>query len=353
MSKGFIRQWYEKRGPQWCAERTGLSYGSVKQLAHSMGLRWDKARRGRIESHLRNYLKEDGWHKVAADLGIAEGTARRWAKKFDIEGPPDGRGAKRTKLSEEQVGLIVGNYPERSCVEIGDILGLSRDIVERVLRDAGLYLGFGRRADRCTNKAFFSEWSENLAYVLGYMCADGSVGEYTHIDTDGRRARKVCQSSITSKDRQILEDIRTAMGLMARVCSYEKDGETYHHLTTGCRWVYEQWRKLGIQPRKTYEGLPEPLLSEDFLPAFVRGFFDGDGCWSKGAISFCCMDASFLQWLLERLLAVAGGDIPRIAQCRDNTLCLKWSIGGARAARIREWMKPTGKGLRLKRKWAA
>ena len=350
-NKEFLAKWYEEKGPKWCAEVTGLSYESVKQSAHMMGLRWDKAKRYRIGSFLRDNLKDKGWAESARELGLAEGTVRRWAKKLGIEGLPDGRGSKPKVLTKEQQEMIRSEYPAKSCQAVASDVGLSRDVVEMFLRDEGLYIGMDRYADLAVNKSFF-EWSEDLAYVLGYMFADGSVGRYLRHEL-GRSDRVVPNSSITSKDRQILDDIRDRMGLKADVCSYKKNGENYHHLTTSCRWVYNQWRELGVRPRKSYEGMGVPNIPSRLVSHFVRGFFDGDGSRSGDgySIKFGCTDVNFILWIRGVLMGVVGGREPEISVVKNKTIFFSFAFYADRARKIYEWMMPSKEGLRLKRKW--
>ena len=350
-TKEFLTKWYESKGPKWCAEETGKSYGAIKQMASSMGLRWADSRRDQIRKHLEAHLA-DGWGLAARQLNLSEGSVRRWAKKLQIQGPPDARGAKKKEVSDEQSKRILDSYPQMSCVAIGNREGLTRDVVERVLRDSGAYLGFNRRSDVSVDKTFF-EWGEDLAYVLGYMFSDGSVGKYGKSDSDGRTKRSVVQSSITSKDRQILDDIRERMGLAANVCPYVRDGEQYYHLTTNCKWVYEQWRRLGVNPRKTYEGLPIPDVPEGLVRHFIRGFFDGDGSGSRDGYSLKmgCSDVNFLIWMRNVLVGVSGGQEPKMTLKKTGNPFFSFVFYADRAKHIKSWMAPSVTGLRLKRKW--
>jgi len=221
--KEFLQRWYEEKGIEWCAERLGKSCGSIKQMAHTMGLNYRKAKQERIRSHLSERLLVDGWKKVEADLGLSEGKAYLWAKKLGIKGPPDERGAKPTELLENQRKVILEQYPLRSTNAIASLTGLTNDIVIGFLQRSGRYIGFERRADVVVDKGRF-DWSSDFAYVLGYMYADGSVGEYPKSDSDGRRKRKLTTSSITSKDEHILWDIRERMGVESKavfVCQEE------------------------------------------------------------------------------------------------------------------------------------
>lgn len=332
--------------------KLGKSCTVVKQTAHTMGLNYRKAKQDRIRIHLSERLVEDGWKKVATDLGLSEGRVRLWAAKLGIKGPPDGRGAKPTELSKEQMSMILEQYPLKSTNVIADSMGLTNDIIIGFLKRMEKYLGFERRADLVVDKKRF-EWSSDLAYVLGYMYADGSIGEYSKLDCDGREKRKLPTSSITSKDEHILWDIRDRMGWNAKPCSFEKDGETYWHIATSCCWVFNQWVKLGIKPRKSFEGMVIPNISEKFLPHFIRGFFDGDGSKNKDgySVKFGCTDEKFMEWLRDIVMGVIGGSIPKMTIANNITKFYSFVVYADRARILLDWMSPGESDLRLHRKW--
>lgn len=61
------------------------------------------------------------------------------------------------------------------------------------------------------NESFFKKWSPNMAYVLGYIYADGSLTNCDYI-----RARYLTISSI---DKDSIERIRIMMGSLHNITS--------------------------------------------------------------------------------------------------------------------------------------
>ncbi len=49
-------------------------------------------------------------------------------------------------------------------------------------------------------------------------------------------------------------------------------------LTLASKNMVERLMEIGMMPRKTYRDDPLPDMTEDMLPHFIRGYFDGDGC---------------------------------------------------------------------------
>jgi len=357
----FLEKWYCEKGPKWCAEQLGKSVGSVQQTAYAMGLNYRMARMEKIRKHIGENLKVDGWKKVANDLELPIGNVREWAKKLGIEGPPDARGAKPTELTKEQEEVVLTMYPEKSPWVISKETGLTGEVVLGFLKRRGLYQGFSRRAGVSVNKGFF-HWSNDFAYVFGYMCADGSIGEYAKRGSGIRKNRLMPVSSITSKDEQILQDIGLRMGLKSKPKSHIRKMSQftlkrakYWRLVTSCRWVFDKWTEYGLKPRKSYVGIGVPNVPIEFARHFVRGFFDGDGSKSRDgySVKFGCTDKVFIEWLRSVVIGVVGGNMPKISIADNKTMFFSFVVYAGRAKKMLEWMSPGQSDLRLERKWAA
>lgn len=120
---------------------------------------------------------------------------------------------------------------------------------------------------REVNHDFFSRWSSEMAYILGYFCADGNM----HRD----KKNKSWHFRIASNDRAHLQTIKKTMasthGFLTR--------KTQPKLLT-MQFVSERICKdllaLGITPRKSLT-LQFPKVPLEYLNDFIRGYFDGDG----------------------------------------------------------------------------
>lgn len=122
------------------------------------------------------------------------------------------------------------------------------------------------------NKDFFKTWSNTMAYILGYIYADGNI------DKSKYRMR------ISSIDIQILEDINA---IIENTCPIKEE-----HNKLGKWWtlkvdnqeMYKDLVVLGITPNKSLNCKLQ-YVPKEYVKDFVRGFFDRDGCvyakWSK------------------------------------------------------------------------
>jgi len=132
------------------------------------------------------------------------------------------------------------------------------------------------------NKDFFKKWTPEMAYVLGFMYADGDI-------EDNRESSRTQYTTIASVDKGILEAIKRAMNSDhilnyrgARNVTY-KNGKTYrsagiYRLRIGSKEMYEDLLKLGLTPRKSLTIEFPQNIPNQYVGHFIRGYFDGDGC---------------------------------------------------------------------------
>lgn len=118
--------------------------------------------------------------------------------------------------------------------------------------------------------------TEEKAYVLGFICADG------HVERD-----RLC-IGVATKDRDILEKIRIALQSnhpikeMQKTNPYKKSPRrilTLAHLMIGSVTLVKPLIDMGLVGNKTYtlnrdilKYVPKYLMRD-----FLRGYFDGDG----------------------------------------------------------------------------
>jgi len=135
--------------------------------------------------------------------------------------------------------------------------------------------GGGRKRKYSVDDYFFDEIdSEESAYILGFMFADGWVSE------------QYKQMVITLKydDVELLEKINKAMNSNFPIKSHYAKYSDKHKSTKKCsiqitsHRIYDNLNKMGCIPRKTDSlHFPQFLKSGKFIRHFLRGYFDGDG----------------------------------------------------------------------------
>ncbi|MCX6707462.1 MAG: hypothetical protein NT001_04970, partial [Candidatus Woesearchaeota archaeon] len=160
------------------------------------------------------------------------------------------------------------------------------------------------------NREYFKKFSRNMAYILGYIASDGCVSEKSLI--------------LCSKDRDLLDDINKE--LKSEVQIKQRLGK-YYVLSFSSIIMLKDLKRLGITMRKTFT--LKPLnIPRRFHSDFIRGFFDGDGCFAyhetldtyKSMITNASKD--MLEWIHENSPTTKG-----VVYKRKKTNCYELRYG--------------------------
>lgn len=116
------------------------------------------------------------------------------------------------------------------------------------------------------NTNYFSVQNHNMAYIMGFLAADGNISK------NGNRI----QSQLSIKDKSQLEMIHNEIG-GCEVYEYSSNGYP------SCGWhcysaqIKKDLATYGIIPNKTGTLRVPQNLKEEYWKDFIRGYFDGDG----------------------------------------------------------------------------
>ena len=159
------------------------------------------------------------------------------------------------------------------------------------------------------NRDYFKKFSRNMAYILGYIAADGCVSDKNLI--------------LCSKDKELLEQINKEMGREKEIRQKGK----YYSVYFSSIIILNDLKKLGIKKRKTFT--LKPLnIPKKFHSDFIRGFFDGDGCFAyhKTLHTYKSMitnaSKEILVWIYNNLPTKKG-----VVYKRKNTNCYELRYG--------------------------
>lgn len=133
----------------------------------------------------------------------------------------------------------------------------------------------GHRLYQCDHLYFDHIDTEEKAYWLGFLYADGNIN-----DTDKTGSKRL-QVALSDKDIKHLEQFKRALNsshpIHQRIINSGKmQGKTYCKFSIRSNELCNSLISHGCTPRKSLT-LRFPNLSKELISHFIRGYFDGDG----------------------------------------------------------------------------
>lgn len=173
-----------------------------------------------------------------------------------------------------------------------------------------------------------------MAYVLGYLYADGSMEDAFYL-----RGKYIRVSSV---ERINIEKIQALLDSKHTITIHDPKNKPYngrprYMLRIGNQTLYNSLLKHGLYPNKSLS-IALPLIPSQYFADFVRGYFDGDGCVhiertagkvqsviiNRLSVIFTCGSKKFLEQMNEKLTADFGLSNRTIHACR-NAFQLRYS----------------------------
>lgn len=164
-----------------------------------------------------------------------------------------------------ETDYLLSHYALMTIQEIANVIGRTYGSVKSKAKRLGVHCKPKQREQTPVNHNFFKSWSSEMAYVLGYWFADGSITSLNPAHT--------YQFEITSKDYEHLVLLRDLMNSEHSI--YDKhDGS--HCLVIGSKTIWKDVQYLGGKPAKSLIN-EFPDVPQRFIRDFIGGYFDGDG----------------------------------------------------------------------------
>ena len=198
-----------------------------------------------------------------------------------------------TTWTEEELQYIKDNYQDKSYAEIGDALGRTLGSIRTKIHR----LGLKKSVYHCDYDYFKTIDTEDKAYWLGFIYADGNVN----------KALSTLTINLQARDSQHLSKFNKSICGNFPIKIYdERHGDKTYPM---CRLLVYSTKMMkdlveaGITPNKT-KTMKMPNIPSVLMRHFIRGYFDGDGCvcehkhkrgLSVIGCSFVCGNSVFLE----------------------------------------------------------
>lgn len=148
--------------------------------------------------------------------------------------------------------------------EIAEILNVSLRSVTNYQKTTGIFPASNKRKAKLDEDFFSNIDSEEKAYILGFLFADG------YLESNERTVTL----NISKKDIDIIYKIKDSMNC---------ENEIRKSSTKNCVRLYmssiklvSDLKRLGFERRKSLT-ISFPDIGDELIRHFIRGFFDGDG----------------------------------------------------------------------------
>ena len=172
--------------------------------------------------------------------------------------------------SELELQMLEMYLNRKKQKEIIEYLQVTRSKIDHFVAKYGL-TRFRDRNIYCLDESVINNNNPNYWYFLGFFAADGNI----HLTNSGS---EIVQ--FTQKDKEPLEDIKSIFNYTGDIKKYTKSGGVYFLGITNKTLVQSIKDIFGEVYNKTAILTFPKIPNIDCLSMFLRGYWDGDGCFT-------------------------------------------------------------------------
>jgi len=227
-----------------------------------------------FEEVIKMYSNGETIKCISKKVGISEHRISSYLKNNGIVI----RGGYKKSLEKYIVGKELYLNGD-SINHISKNLGVSRSRFSQYLRNEGIEIETLPHKIRFDNAVFKKIDSEEKAYWLGFLYADGCIGEN----------RSQVELGLSEKDKAHVYKFRDFIKSTHKISlKNNKLGNSYRIIVEDVS-IHKDLIKLGCTPRKslTLKFPTEDQVPKSLISHFIRGYFDGDGGFSNTDKTLC------------------------------------------------------------------
>lgn len=291
----FLIQNYMSMSVKNIADKLGRTCASVNTQLARLNLSVHKTWTKQEIDFLKNNFDKKTHRELGEILQRTEQAVK--AKCFDLN-----LYKKEVPWQDWEIDFILKNCREMTNREISEFLNRTESAIHLKCSR----LGIKRSPYTCNYHYFDSIDTEEKAYWLGFLVADGWIGkndkanagvvgvELQYGDINHlKKFNKSIQGNYKITDRW-------------RTCSISKNKEKRNHscvLRIFSLTMYNSLVNLGFTNNKSFDG-DIPQLREDLVRHFVRGYFDGNGCVCYTTKSFVVNFTTASKKICDKLIEI-------------------------------------------------
>lgn len=313
--------------------------------------------------------ENEGSELLASELKRSQKAIRKRAARLGLRARFDTWSkavAARTFWTPARDALFRERYPEEGPIPLAQFFGKSQVAIRS--HASVLELRSLHRDDRVAetrirrnpsvNVKYFDVWSPNMAWILGYIWADGNISRTGTKNKRGMSLNFRC----SLPDRELIEAIKAEMHSTHMLCFSPPTFRFKSRIqatiglkicaTALCRILIE---KYGIPMRKSFHDPEYPQIPDKWAGHFARGFLDGDGYVYEQPsrpgvfyLGFCAAGKCFLEGLQEQVSRLSRASRRRI-YIGKTVSRFEWTAKED-LYKLHDFLYPPGEYLFLKRK---
>lgn len=207
---------------------------------------------------------------------------------------------------------------------IGGVFGTKGDTISKILKSEGVTINRASKNRLFDHDFFESIDSEEKAYYLGLITADGGIT----LDPKGERSPSVKVELI---DRDVLETLSKCTNTGANIKIVNRKGRNLTYLwSVRSEKMAKDLKNLGVVPNKTntMTGINNNIR-EDLKRHYIRGLVDGDGSiyLSLGLkhVSFTTKHWSFADEIQNAFKELTGKEDTKKISCYNGVHKITYS----------------------------
>ena len=161
--------------------------------------------------------------------------------------------------TKEEIEFVNANIGKLTYEKIGSHINRSYSSIQSKVR----YLPFQKKVKKhLVNSTFFKKWSPEMAYVLGFIAADGNI-------CHSGRAHTL---HIASDDKDVIEKIKKVLNYSGPIRQRVRPNTKISYGLRICDQIlFSDLNRLGITERKSLT--LSPAVKNEYVADFFKRFF--------------------------------------------------------------------------------